>query len=312
MTMHSTPTGPRPILILGPTAGGKTSLALELARRVAPTGECIGADSMQVYRGMDIGTAKPGAEELGDIPHHLIDIVDPASSFTVDHWLKAAGECERDIVNRGRTPIYVGGTNLYLQSLLGGFIEGPEPDPDVRAELESIPTPELHARLRSVDPAGSERIHPNDRRRTIRSLEVHAITGTPLSELQGQWDAAPRRTDIRIIGLHWAAEEINPRINARVKAMFEAGFVEEVRTLLESDRLGTQAREALGYKQIAEHLEGLRTLEDTIEEIKIRTRRFAKQQRTWLRRFRHVFGGHWLDPAGKSPQELALESLTVD
>tara|TARA_Y100000589_G_scaffold95779_4_gene90407 strand:+ start:1085 stop:2017 length:933 start_codon:yes stop_codon:yes gene_type:complete len=307
--MDSTPTGSRPILILGPTAGGKTSLAVELAGRVEPTGECIGADSMQVYRGMDIGTAKPNAEELGDVPHHLIDIVEPDTSFTVDHWLRAAGECERDIVQRGRTPIYVGGTNLYLQSLLGGFIEGPEPDPALREELEAIPTPELHARLRDVDPAGSERIHPNDRRRTIRSLEVHALTGTPLSRLQGQWEAAPRRTDIRIIGLHWSAEDINPRINARVKSMMEDGFLEEVRTLMESGRLGPQAREALGYKQIAEHLEGRRSLEDTIEEIKIRTRRFAKQQRTWLRRFRHVFGGRWLDPAGKNPQELASEAL---
>lgn len=307
--MTSRPTGPRPILILGPTAGGKTSLALELARRVAPEGECIGADSMQVYRDMDIGTAKPDAVELGAVPHHLIDIVDPDEPFTVDHWLRAATACEQEIAARGRTPIYVGGTNLYLQSLLGGFIDGPEPDPAIREELESIPTPELHARLRGIDPDGAERIHPNDRRRTIRSLEVHAITGTTLSELQGQWEAAPRRSDIRIIGLHWAAEDINPRINARVRSMFESGFVEEVRSLLEAGRLGTQAREALGYKQIAEHLAGHRSLEDTIEEVKIRTRRFAKQQRTWLRRFQHVFGGCWLDPVGKSAQDLAGEAL---
>ena len=200
--------------------------------------------------------------------------------------------------------------NLYLQSLLGGFIDGPEPDPEIREELESLDTPELHARLRRIDPDGAERIHPNDRRRTIRSLEVHAITGTPLSELQGQWAAAPRRSDIRIIGLHWPPEDINPRINARVKAMIEAGFVDEVRSLLDAGRLGTQAREALGYKQIAEHLEGLRSLEDAIEEIKIRTRRFAKQQRTWLRRFQHVFDGHWLEPAGKTSQALVDEVFT--
>ena len=298
------------LVVMGPTASGKTSLALELAERLDGGGELIGADSMQVYRGMSIGTAKPTESERARAPHHLLDVADPhRGSFTVHDWLALARTAIEEIRARGARPIVVGGTNLYVRALLEGLIEGPAPDPDLRARLERRALDELRGELERVDPEAAARIHRNDRRRTIRSLEVHAITGTPLSELQGQWDAAPRRTDIRIIGLHWAAEEINPRINARVKAMFEAGFVEEVRTLLESDRLGTQAREALGYKQIAEHLEGLRTLEDTIEEIKIRTRRFAKQQRTWLRRFRHVFGGHWLDPAGKNSQELALEAL---
>jgi len=308
--LTTTPPGQQTILILGPTAGGKTSLALELARRLDPGGECIGADSMQVYRGMDIGTAKPDAAELGDVPHHLIDVVDPTDTFTMEHWLKAAARCEQDIISRGRVPIIVGGTNLYLQSLLGGFLEGPEPDPELRATLDALDNAALRTRLESIDPASCGRIHPNDRRRTIRALEVHALTGTTISMMQGQWEAAPQRTDIRIIGMHWDPKDINPRINARVKAMFEAGFVEEVRSLLDADRLGPQAAEALGYKQISEHLAGHRSLQDTIEEVKIRTRRFAKQQRTWLRRFQHVFGGFWIEPAGLPLEAIANKALT--
>jgi tRNA dimethylallyltransferase len=308
--MTTTPPGQQTILILGPTAGGKTSLALSLARLLEPRGECIGADSMQVYRGMDIGTAKPDATELGGVPHHLIDVVEPTDAFTVDHWLKSAAHCEQDIISRGRVPIFVGGTNLYLQSLLGGFLEGPEPDPALRAEFDALDAPALRTRLESVDPASCQRIHPNDRRRTIRALEVHALTGNPISMMQGQWEAAPRRTDVRIIGLQWDPEDINPRINARVKLMFESGFVEEVRALRDADRLGPQAAEALGYKQISEHLAGLRSLQDTIEEVKIRTRRFAKQQRTWLRRFQHVFGGFWFKPAGISSEDSVSKALT--
>ena len=291
--MPSKPSDLKTVLILGPTAGGKTALAVSLARRLRPEGECIGADSMQVYRGMDIGTAKPKADELGDTPHHLIDMVDPREAFTVDHWLKAARQCQKDITARDHVPIVVGGTNLYVQALLGGFLEGPEPDPALRAEFESMETSALRRQLESVDAQSHQRIHPNDRRRTIRALEVHALTGRTMTQMQGQWETTAARSDIRIIGMQWAPEDINPRINARVKAMFEAGFVEEVRSLLASDQLGPQAAEALGYKQIAEHLQGLRTLEATIEEVKIRTRRFAKQQRTWLRRFQHVFGGFW-------------------
>tara|TARA_B100001059_G_scaffold203825_1_gene212739 strand:+ start:10982 stop:11908 length:927 start_codon:yes stop_codon:yes gene_type:complete len=301
---------PQTILILGPTAGGKTSLALHIARTVPEGGECIGADSMQVYRGMDIGTAKPDADELGDTPHHLIDVVEPADTYTVDHWLRQATHCEREIRRRGHVPIFVGGTNLYLQALLGGFLEGPEPDPKIRAELEKLDRMELRSRLESVDPASADRIHPNDRRRTVRALEVHALCGQPLSAMQGQWAASPARTDIRIIGLEWAPEAINPRINARVKAMFEAGFVDEVRTLRAAGSIGPQASEALGYKQILEHLSGQRSLEETIEEVKIRTRRFAKQQRTWLRRFKHLFGGFWVDASENSTQDIASKALT--
>lgn len=303
-------TTPQPtVLLLGPTAGGKTSLAVTLATMLPGGGECISADSMQVYRGMDIGTAKPTKAEQGGIPHHLLDCAEPTEPYTVDHWLEAARDCEEDIRKRDRWPIIVGGTNLYVQSWLGGFMNGPEPDPRIRAELEQLEPAELRALLQQVDPPSFDRIHPNDRRRTIRALEVHRLTGQPISALQGQWEETGNRDDVVIVGLDYPVEEINRRINDRVRSMFEAGFVEETRKLHEAQRLGPQAREALGYKQILEHLEGGLDLGDTMEQVKIRTRRFAKQQRTWLRKFQHLWGGLWIKPGSDSTETIADKAL---
>lgn len=302
------------ILILGPTAGGKTELALALARALPQGGECIGADSMQVYRGMDIGTAKPTAEQRVRAAHHLLDIADPSDErFSVDTWLELAERAIADIRSRGRHPIVVGGTNLYVQALLAGLVDGPAPDEALRQSLQALGQEALRRRLLEADPASAGRIHPNDRKRTIRAIEVHELTGRRLSDLQGQWETGRPRADVRIIGLDWPVEAINRRINARVKAMIEGGLVEEVRSLWEANRLGRQAREALGYKQIIDHLEGRLSLDEATEQIKIRTRRFAKQQRTWLRRFRRYPGSTWLDAAGLTPQDLvrkALEALT--
>jgi len=298
------------ILILGPTAGGKTRLALDLARALLGGGECISADSMQVYRGMDIGTAKPTPQEQAAVPHHLLDIVDPSDeSFSVDTWLDLAEEAIATIRSRGRHPIVVGGTNLYVQALLAGLLEGPEPDIPLRRSLQALDTTTLRQRLLEADPAAAERIHPNDRKRTIRAIEVHEQTGRPLSNLQRQWQSGRIRDDVRILGLEWPVEAVNRRINARVRAMIEAGLVEEARGLWEAGRLGRQAREALGYKQIIEHLEGRLSLAEAIEQIKIRTRRFAKQQRTWLRRFLRHRCSTWLDAAGLTPQDLVKEAL---
>lgn len=310
------------ILILGPTAGGKTALAIELARRLsslpgAGGAECVCADSMQVYRGMDIGTAKPTAAQRAAVPHHLLDLVDPSEDgFSVDTWL---GLAERAIDHirgrrrgsnfRGRYPIVVGGTSLYVQALLAGLFEGPEPDPALRARLQETPTAQLRRRLEEVDPRAAERIHRSDRKRTVRAIEVFELTGRPISSMQTQWPAGSSRRDVRIIGLDYPVEAINARINARVKSMIEAGLVDEVRRLHEAGALGRQAGEALGYKQIIEHLEGRCGLDEAVEQIKIRTRRLAKQQRTWLRRFRSHPGSVWLEADRLQPQAIVEKAL---
>ena len=296
------------IVLLGPTASGKTSLALDLAEGLPGGGELIGADSMQVYRGMDVGTAKPTAEELARAPHHLIDFVDPhRDRFTAHDWVTRAEEAIADIRSRGRRPIVVGGTNLYIRGLLEGFLEGAEPDSAVRARLEARDDQSLRAELETIDPEAAERIHRNDRRRTIRALEVHELTGTPLSRQQVQWAdrVISPKSATRVICLDWPTETLNRRINARVKAMATLGFLDEVRALSEQGALTEQASKAVGYQELAAHLAGELTLEEALERTKIRTRRFAKQQRTWMRRFHAVAGALRLDPTQYDPNALS-------
>jgi tRNA dimethylallyltransferase len=294
------------LVVIGPTAGGKTRLAIELARRFG--GECIGADSMQVYRGMDIGTAKPTAEERAAVPHHLLDIADPREEgFTVEEWRRLAESAIADIRSRGRVPIVVGGTSLYLRALLEGLFAGPDPDPALRAELDAMPPGELRAELARVDPAAADRIHPHDRRRTQRAVEVFRQTGRPISTVQAEWSerlSTRAHPEARIVGLEWPVEAINRRINARVKAMFAGGLLEEARTLRGLGPLGRQAREAVGYGEAFGVLDGSLPLEEAITRTKIRTRRYAKQQRTWLRRFRTIPGSIWLDAGGESEENL--------
>ncbi len=302
---------PHPILVIvGPTAGGKTALATALAERLPGGGECISADSMQVYRGMDIGTAKPTAEEQAAARHHLIDIAEPdEAGFTVDNWLERAERVIAEIRGRQRWPIVVGGTNLYVKALLYGLFDGPEPDPALREHLQSLDDALLRERLERIDPEAAGRIHHRDRKRTIRAIEVFEHTGQPISAWQRQWSGRPARDDAILLGLIYSAEAINRRINARVKAMMEAGFADEVRRLYGEGRLGPQAREALGYKQLIEHFKGDRTLEEAVEQIKIRTRRFAKQQRTWLRRFRAEPRSAWIEADELDFQTIVNKSL---
>lgn len=297
------------ILVLGPTAGGKTRLAIDLARALPGGGECISADSMQVYRGMDVGTAKPTAAERAEAPHHLLDVADPAEDgFTVDRWLALAEAAIEDVRTRGRAPIVVGGTNLYVQALLAGLFEGPEPEPALRARIAATPPEALRDWLERVDPAAAARIHRNDHRRSVRAIEVYEQTGRRLSDLQHQWASATPREDVIMIGLDWPVPDINRRINERVRAMVTRGLFDEVRGLLGSG-LGRQAREALGYRQAIDHLEGRIGREEAIEQIKIRTRRLAKQQRTWLRRFRTFPRACWLPASEITSQLLADETL---
>jgi tRNA dimethylallyltransferase len=301
MTMPATPSptdAPRTILVLGPTAGGKTALSVELALRVPGGGECVSADSMQVYRGMDIGTAKPSDEERRGVPHHLIDVADPhGGPFTVADWVDGARAAIEAIHARGRHAIVVGGTNLYVKSLTEGMFEGPAGDPEIRARLEALPTEMLRGDLEHHDPVAASRIHFNDRRRTIRALEVWMITGRRISELQQQWSDAPRAlpAGMHVVGLEWPVDLINQRINHRVHAMVEAGLEQELMRLLAKGSLNRQAIEAVGYREVLRHFAHELSIEEAEEEIKVRTRQYARQQRTWLRRFKAVPGAIWID-----------------
>lgn len=291
-------------IIVGPTAGGKSELAVRLALALGSASAVLAADAFQVYRGMDIGTAKPTPDERLGVEHTLIDLVEPAESYSVHQWLRAADAEIARVRARGGVPIVVGGTNLYVKALLDGLFEGPEPDPALRDALRAMPQDQRRAELERVDPASAARIERRDERRTVRALEVFRLTGTPISALQQQWDVGRERHDCVLIGLDWPVETINRRINARVKSMLERGMVEECRALAAAGRLGPQAREALGYKQLLPVFEGRASLDDAVERIKIDTRRFAKQQRTWLRRIRTTAAVPmmWIDAAGEPPE----------
>ncbi|MCH7797477.1 MAG: tRNA (adenosine(37)-N6)-dimethylallyltransferase MiaA [Planctomycetes bacterium] len=298
------------ILILGPTAGGKTELAVGLAQRLPGGGECICADSMQVYRGMDIGTAKPTPRQRAEVEHHLLNLLEPhQDGFSVDTWLDLAERAIAEIRGRGRYPIVVGGTNLYVQALLEGIFDGPEPDPELRRRLEAVDPAELRRQLETIDPTAASQIHPNDRRRTVRAIEVYRLTGRRISDLQGQWLTGTPRRDVRIIGLDYPVQTINNRINARARTMIRDGLVDEVKRLMAAGGLGRQASEALGYRQVLEHLAGRQSLDRTLEQIRVRTRRYAKQQRSWLRRFRVHPDSSWIAAEGLSPQELVEKAL---
>ncbi len=272
--------------LAGPTAGGKTATALQLAAML--NAEIVSMDSMAIYRRMDIGTAKPTSIELGQVPHHLIDIVDPHEEFSVADYAQQAWAAVADIVDRGRIPLFVGGTGLYLRSILRGVFEGPEADWKLRKQLEQSMEANgkdwLHQQLREVDPSTAARLHPNDTRRVIRAIEVFRITGTPLS---AQQDHRPVPSDQRPAAVLWIDPPrpwLHDRINRRVDLMMAEGLLEETRQLLkESPPPGRTARQALGYREIIAHLEENRPLDDCVEQIKTGTRQFAKRQHTWFR-----------------------------
>lgn len=324
-------------MIVGPTASGKSDLGVALAQLMtARTGrpcEILAADAFQVYRGMDIGTAKPSMSERGGVPHRLIDLVDPhdlGARFTLDDWLREARSAIDNIQARGGVPIVVGGTSLYVQSLVRGMFEGPAADESLRVELGAMTPEARRTELERIDPGAAARIHPNDARRTIRALEVFRLTGRPISELQTQWNAdegPSAASPFRLFVLSWPVEELNRRINQRVRRMMDpdapgrepagesaAGstLLTELKGLLARGPLNAQAREALGYKQLLAHLEsssgaGSRpvNLEDAVEKIKIETRRFAKNQRTWMKRLAATPGAVTLEASGTPTAELA-------
>jgi tRNA dimethylallyltransferase len=299
--------------LAGPTAVGKSEVAVELARGI--DAEIVSLDSMSLYRGMDIGTAKPSPRLREIAPHHLIDVIEPHEEFSVAQYVNAAGRAAEEIVARQRTPLFAGGTGLYLRSLLRGVFEGPPADPDLRCELEAEAaraTPdELHERLKAVDPLSADRIHPNDVRRIVRALEVYQRTGQPLSAFQRQLPLPPERRPENVFWLSPPRPWLYARINRRVVQMFEEGLLDEVARLLTApDPLSRTARQALGYQEAIDHLEGRLSLAETIERIQTRTRQFAKRQHTW---FRHLEECRAIEITGyETPAELAdrLSRLT--
>jgi tRNA dimethylallyltransferase len=281
------------LVLTGPTGSGKTRLGIELAERLGA--EIVSMDSMALYRGMDIGTAKPTLVQRQEVQHHLIDVLDPWESSSVAWWLEQAAACCRDIERRGKRVLFVGGTPLYLKALLCGLFDGPPADAALRQRLADeaafAGAATLHARLACVDPGSAQRIHANDLRRIIRALEVCALTGRPLSAWQTQWTACgltPPADSQNILWLDLPRAELNERIDRRVEAMFSEGLIDEARRLRGLARpWSREAAQALGYKEVFDHLDDKVNLADTIARVQLRSRQFAKRQLTW---FRHLPG----------------------
>ena len=285
------------LFLVGSTAVGKSEVAMLLAERLG--GEIISVDSMQVYRGLDIGTAKPSAAQRSRVRHHLIDVMDIEESFDAAQFVKLSRDAAANIQARGHLPIFCGGTGLYLKAVLEGLGTSPPGDNRLRTELEATPLPELLQELAARDPATYKRIDHSNLRRVIRAVEVIRLTGKPFSEQRTPWGPTAHEQNHRagverlpVIGLVRSPADLGERINLRVDEMFRRDLVDETRQLLKQGLAQNRtARQALGYRQVAEYLEGVRPLPETIDLVKCRTRQYAKRQMTWFRRQLTV---HWL------------------
>jgi tRNA dimethylallyltransferase len=310
------PPGPDPgdpragpvLALVGPTAAGKTALALELAPRLGA--EVVSADAMLVYRGMDIGTAKPTPQERARVPHHLVDLVDPAEEFSVARFQPLARAAIADILGRGRVPLLVGGSGLYFHAVVDEFVFPPTDDA-VRARLEaetaSAGLPAMYRRLADADPAAAARIQPGNLRRVVRALEVIELTGRPFSSFRGAMDAPVSRYRLTAVGLDPGAETLRARVAERVAAMAAAGLVEEVRRLA-AGPLSRTARQALGYKELLDAMERGTPVEAALEAVVTRTRAYARRQLAWFRRDPRI---RWSTlPPGPERLTWALETLT--
>jgi tRNA dimethylallyltransferase len=316
-----------PIFLAGPTAVGKSEIALRLAEQRG--GEIISADSMQVYRGLDIGTAKPSPAERARVPHHLVDICDLHEAFDAAQFVRLAQKAVAEIQSRGRVPIFCGGTGLYFKAFLEGLGEAPQSDAKIRAELEAAPLENLLAELRERDPVTFEKIDRQNPRRVVRAIEVIRLTGKPFSEQRARWgetpgelvsaDAqsgsrghSPHQSEARgkqIFCFTRAPADLHARTNARVNEMFRRGLVAETEQLLKRGLAENKsAMQAIGYRQVVEHLRGERPLVETIKLVKIRTRQFAKRQLTWFRRHGNC---EWLELKPGEPAAAVLMKIST-
>lgn len=286
-----------PIAVVGPTASGKSALGIELAQRL--DGEVVNVDSMQLYRGMDIGTAKLTVEERQGIPHHQLDVLDVTETASVARYQQEAVADVEEILSRGKTPILVGGSMLYVQSFVDDW-QFPPTDPEVRARWEAclaeVGVARLHEELRALDPEAAAIIEDNDPRRTVRALEVIELTGQPFKASQPPKDAPPR-WGTTILGLRTTADWLNPRIELRTHLMFEHGFIEEVEGLVKDHGLIAEstAGRAIGYAQVLDTLAGELTVDEAVERTITGTRRYVRRQRAWFNRDHRI---RWIDAAG--------------
>ena len=303
---------PKILVICGPTASGKTALAVELALR--HHGEVVSTDSMQIYRRMDIGTAKPTREEMRGVPHHMLDVADPEEDFSVARYVDMAAKCVDDILSRGKLPILAGGTGLYIDSLLSGRTFAPfQPDSPLRGQLEEQLRREggaaMLARLAQVDPDSAARLHPNDEKRIIRALEVYQSTGKTITQHNLETRAIPPRYDALTLALAFEQrEDMWSRIDRRVDQMMDQGLVDEVQRLLDSGvPAKCTAMQAIGYKEMAAALLSHGDVSAGAEEVKLRSRQYAKRQLTWFRRNR---AARWLLWGREPDFAAALQTST--
>ena len=297
------------ICIVGPTAVGKTEIAIQLAQHL--DAEIVSLDSRQIYRGMDIGTAKPIPEQQRAVPHHLIDCVDVDQTFSVAEYQRLADTAIAEIRERGKRTMAVGGAGLYFRGIIDGLFDGPGADAEIRAKLQREADEHgnvaLHERLRRCDPETANRVHPNNLVRVIRALEIYELTGKPISSLQQQWKMNEPRYPFRAFGLNMPRETLYQRIEERVNRMVEAGLIEEVKGLLDQGcPRNCVAMQSFGYKELIDYLDGKRTLDEAISLLKQNTRRFAKRQLTWFRNDPRI---EWLDTSQFSSIDGIVDNL---
>jgi len=297
------------IFLAGPTAVGKSAIALALVEKIG--GEIVSVDSMQVYRGLDIGTAKPTADERARVSHHLIDVCDLTEAFDAAQFIRLAQKVVAEIQSRSKTPVFCGGTGLYFKAFLDGLGDAPATDAKLRAELEAAPLEKLLEELRARDPATFEKIDRQNPRRVVRAVEVIRLTGKKFSEQRSDWNTHHSPLAIRhFYCFTRPAADMHARINTRVDEMFRRGIVAETEQLLKHGLAGNKfAMQAIGYRQVVEHLRGERGLAETIELVKIRTRQFAKRQLTWFRRHGNC---EWIELPPGGTVEDTVSKITVD
>ena len=283
------------IVICGPTASGKTALSIELAKKI--NGEIVSADSMQIYKDMDIGTAKPTKQEMGEIKHYLLDFVSPEDRYSVAQYKQDAKKAIREIINKGKTPIIVGGTGLYVDSLIYEIeYNDIKLDEEYRKKIEKIAEEqgleELYKKAVEIDPEAMKKISQNDKKRIMRVLEIYHSTGKTKTEQEKESRKNPVEYDYRVFAINWDREILYERINKRVDIMVEQGLIEEVKEILNKYDKFPTAMQGLGYKEVVDYLNGIYTKEEMIEKIKLETRRYAKRQLTWFRKNKQTI---WLD-----------------